>query len=94
MAAKEQALNVHVTGRVQGVGFRAWTQAQAEDLGLRGWVRNERDGSVRALIVGPDAVVATMLILLRAGPRGAVVANVATQAATPDQVPSGFAITR
>jgi acylphosphatase len=94
MAANEQALNVHVTGRVQGVGFRAWTQAQAEDLGLRGWVRNEKDGSVRALIVGPDAVVAAMLSLLRAGPRGAVVANVATEAATPDHVPSGFAITR
>lgn len=94
MAGSKRALTVHVTGQVQGVGFRAWTQAQAESLGLRGWVRNERDGSVRALIVGPDAVVGVMLTLLHDGPRGAVVADVVSEAVTPDHVPHGFAITR
>lgn len=90
----EQALNVHVTGRVQGVGFRAWTRAQAEGLGLRGWVRNEQDGSVRALIAGPENAVAQMMRLVREGPRGAVVSSVAMQAALPHQVPPGFAILR
>lgn len=93
MAETEQSLRVHVTGRVQRVGFRAWTQAQAERLGLRGWVRNEDDGSVRALVVGPDAAVAAMLLLLREGPRGAVVADVVSEAAEPDAASPGFAIT-
>ncbi len=84
MTETKQALRVHITGRVQGVGFRAWTQAEAEKLGLRGWVRNEGDGSVRALVVGPDAAVAAMLLLLREGPRGAVVADVVSEAAEPE----------
>ncbi|RUM95667.1 acylphosphatase [Pseudaminobacter arsenicus] len=93
MAETEQALQVHVTGRVQRVGFRAWTQAQAERLGLHGWVRNERDGSVRALIVGPEAAVTAMLLLLREGPRGAVVSDVVTEAVEPGAASPGFAIT-
>ena len=48
-----------ITGRVQGVFFRAWTQATAQDLGLQGGVRNRLDGSVEAQVSGaPEAVVA------------------------------------
>ncbi|NRB17607.1 MAG: acylphosphatase [Rhodobacteraceae bacterium] len=47
------ALRARITGRVQGVTFRAWTRSEAEQRGLSGWVRNEPDGSVRALLIGP-----------------------------------------
>jgi acylphosphatase len=43
-----------ITGRVQGVFFRAWTQTTAEELGLRGMVRNRTDGSVEAQVSGPS----------------------------------------
>ena len=57
-----------VTGRVQGVWYRAWTQKTAEKLGLSGWVRNRSDGAVEALFSGPDAKVAEMLRQCRKGP--------------------------
>ena len=66
---------VRITGKVQGVSFRVWTRIEAEKLGLNGWVRNEDDGSVRALIVGSDAAVAAMLKRLWEGPRGAAVSG-------------------
>lgn len=46
MSAAGAAVLVHVTGRVQGVGFRYWTLEEAVRLGIKGWVRNEPDGSV------------------------------------------------
>lgn len=69
-------LHVIIHGRVQGVGFRAWTHHQAELHGLRGWVRNRRDGTVEALFSGPDDRVEAMLTACRLGPRGAVVDRV------------------
>jgi acylphosphatase len=57
-----------IRGRVQGVGFRAWTQHQGELRGLTGWVRNRRDGSVEAVVSGRAAEVAQMVC--REGPRG------------------------
>ena len=59
----ERAFLVSIQGRVQGVGFRMWTEHQARIIGLRGWVRNEPDGSVTALVGGPEEVVAKMLEL-------------------------------
>lgn len=59
---------VRIAGRVQGVGFRYWTQQQARALGLSGWVRNEPDGSVRAVFHGADEAVRTMLAKCRSGP--------------------------
>ena len=46
--------HVVIRGRVQGVGFRAWTEYTALELGLQGWVRNRRDGAVEALFVAGD----------------------------------------
>ena len=90
---EDMALRVRVSGRVQGVWFRAWTRARAEELGLRGWVRNEADGSVSALIAGPGAAVAEMLRDLHKGPDAALVASVETTAAeAPMEV--GFVIRR
>jgi acylphosphatase len=63
------AMIVSVTGRVQGVSFRAWTKSAAEARGLSGWVRNEADGSVSALIEGPYEGVAAMIEALGRGPR-------------------------
>jgi len=91
---EEKAVSVRVTGRVQGVGFREWTRHQATDLGLTGWVRNEPDGSVSALLVGPDAAVDTMLERLYHGPSYARVASVTGEPATPGERFSDFRITR
>jgi acylphosphatase len=62
---------VVVRGQVQGVGFRAWAEVTALELGVEGWVRNCRDGSVEALLAGPEEVVLTMIELCRDGPPGA-----------------------
>ena len=52
MANERRTVRVQITGRVQGVGFRAWTRSRSRAFGLAGWVRNEPDGSVSALIQG------------------------------------------
>lgn len=75
----ETTKRVRVTGLVQGVGFRAWTAARASRLGLDGWVRNEPDGSVSALISGDVAQVEQMLAELRKGPPGSDVADLAAE---------------
>jgi acylphosphatase len=89
-----RAIRVRVTGRVQGVGFRAWTRRQAQRRGLAGWVRNEPDGSVAALIAGPPAAVEAMVGLLRAGPPGAAVAGVQIDEADASDAGRDFAVRR
>lgn len=69
-------LHIRITGRVQGVAYRAWAQAEAEALGLSGWVRNCRDGAVEAVICGPREAVQAMIEACRAGPRLADVDDV------------------
>jgi acylphosphatase len=93
MAFQHQAFQVHVTGRVQGVGFRDWTAREARRLGLAGWVRNEPDGSVAALIAGPGDAVAAMIERLWKGPRLASVSDVKTQAVSVADMPADFHIT-
>jgi acylphosphatase len=85
---------VRVTGRVQGVGFRAWTRGEAVRLGLTGWVRNEPDGSVLTLLVGREEAVAQMIQRLRVGPRGAAVSGIERLQPEAGDIPQGFAITR
>lgn len=68
-----RTLQVRIAGRVQGVGYRAFVEREAVALGLSGWVRNRRDGSVEALFSGPAEDVEAMLAACRRGPRGAVV---------------------
>jgi len=91
--AVDRTMRVRVTGRVQGVWFRGWTKDEATRRGLRGWVDNEADGSVRALIAGPEAAVHAMLDALHEGPDAARVDRVE---ATPveDAVPEGFTVRR
>ena len=73
------AVELHVTGRVQGVAYRACTQQEAERLGVTGWVRNEPDGSVVVHVEGePDAVDA-LVAWCRRGPSGSRVRDVAVR---------------
>ena len=62
-----------VQGRVQGVGFRAFVEAEALKRGLEGWVRNRRDGSVEAVFAGNETAVADMIEISRQGPFGSQV---------------------
>jgi acylphosphatase len=89
----EACVRVRVTGRVQGVWFRGWTRDRAARLGLRGWVRNEADGSVAALIAGPEAAVAEMVDALHRGPERARVVSVEAHPSV-EAPPEGFVVTR
>ena len=73
-----------IRGIVQGVGFRYAMMAQARLLGLNGWVRNRRDGSVEAMIAGSAGQVAAMLEWSRLGPGGAAVDDVMVETASGD----------
>jgi acylphosphatase len=68
-----------VTGRVQGVAFRAFTVDEARDRGLTGWVRNLADGSVELEAQGDDARVAELLAWCAHGPPAARVSGVAVE---------------
>jgi acylphosphatase len=70
------ARHVSVTGRVQGVFFRAWMQQQADALGVTGWVRNCPDGRVDAHVEGEEAAVRKLIEKLHEGPPAARVENV------------------
>ena len=88
-----RAISVRIRGRVQGVAFRAWTEFRATGLDLDGWVRNEPDGSVLALIAGPEEKVARMLEALHRGPDHARVDSVETGVGE-DPGETGFEIRR
>ena len=77
MSSPARAVRLRITGRVQGVGYRAWAMQMAARLGVRGWVRNRSDGSVEALVIGEDGAVDRMIEACREGPFGARVADVA-----------------
>ena len=84
MAAATGAVRLRITGRVQAVGYRAWAIETATSLGLRGWVRNRRDGAVEALASGSEEAVAAMIKACRRGPPAARVADVAVVDAEDD----------
>lgn len=63
----EKCVRAVITGKVQGVYFRAFTQEEAENLNLSGWVRNLPSGAVEALICGPADLVAIMVDWLATG---------------------------
>ena len=71
------AAEIVVSGMVQGVGYRFFTQRVAEELKLSGWVRNLPDGRVQAEVEGPRARVEELLTRLRVGPRLSSVTDVA-----------------
>ena len=73
-----------IAGRVQGVGYRMWAERTAAQLGIRGWVRNRRDGSVELLATGDDEAIAALIEACRQGPRAAVVTDVTASDAEDD----------
>lgn len=72
----EKSLHVRISGKVQGVFYRVWTKGTADDLGLSGWVKNNRDGSVEAVFSGDADNVEQMLNLCLSGPPEAEVSNI------------------
>ena len=82
-------VRVVISGRVQGVWFRAWTTQEASARGLDGWVRNRRDGTVEAVFSGPVETVDAMTALCWNGPPAAHVETVETFA-DADPVEPGF----
>ncbi|TPK90925.1 MULTISPECIES: acylphosphatase [unclassified Mesorhizobium] len=91
MLGEQRAVRARISGTVQGVSYRVWTRGEAMRLGLTGWVRNERDGSVAALIAGADAAVMAMIERLWQGPPGALVSKVEIEEAS-DDMPVDFRI--
>jgi len=83
---KARRLRIH--GRVQGVFYRGWAVEAARDLGLSGWVRNRRDGTVEMVISGDEDEVRTMIEHARRGPPAARVERVDIEEI--EEVPPGF----
>lgn len=85
------AVDVSVSGRVQGVAFRACAEQEARRLGVRGWVRNEPDGSVAGHFEGEREAVDALVAWCREGPRMAHVSHVAVREGASTGA-TGFAV--
>ncbi len=83
------ARRVRVHGQVQGVWFRDWTVERALALGLDGWVRNRRDGTVEIVARGPAEAIEALVAACHEGPPAASVALVEVED-TPGLVGTGF----
>ena len=80
--------HLSISGQVQGVGFRYYMQRKARELGVTGWVRNCRDGSVAAAVQGTPEAVNSMIAWARRGPASALVREVTIADGSGDY--SGF----
>ncbi|NKB20833.1 MAG: acylphosphatase [Alphaproteobacteria bacterium] len=83
------AIKATISGRVQGVWYRGWTVENAQVLGLDGWVRNRKDGTVEACFSGAEALIQEMLSRCRSGPIAARVTSVSEEPAEK-LPPAGF----
>lgn len=83
---------VTVTGTVQGVSYRWYTMQEANRLGLVGWVRNERDGTVQLEVQGPEADVEQLIAWLHSGPPLARVVGVDVEEIAPTTVDIDFSV--
>ena len=72
----DKTCHLRIRGRVQGVGFRMFVEREARERVLNGWVRNRRDGSVEALVQGPEDAVDALIARVRTGPPSARVTDV------------------
>jgi acylphosphatase len=85
-----EELHAYVYGRVQGVGFRYFVVQKAHALALRGYARNNSDGSVEVLAQGPRPAIEHLLLYLRQGPSAAQVRDVRVTWDVPTEHMSGF----
>jgi len=85
----EELLHIVVRGRVQGVGFRSFTEQQARRLGIAGWVRNRPGGEVELLARLPAGVKERFLAALREGPPAARVEALEVRSAAAEQIAPG-----
>jgi acylphosphatase len=69
------SVHVRVSGRVQGVFYRAYTKAQAQELGIKGWVRNVPGGGVEAVLEGERQKVGELVGLMKTGPEGSMISG-------------------
>ncbi len=92
MSSTQICRHVVISGRVQGVGFRAGTRHKAASLGLSGWVRNLPHGDVEVKAWGDPAAVQQLMDWCRHGPPYARVTNLTIDEATPDENVSGFGV--
>ncbi len=90
--AANERIKLRVTGRVQGVYYRASTQERARALGLSGWVRNTRDGAVELEAEGPASAIEALVEWCRQGPPAARVRDVAIDSVEPTGQSAGFEI--
>jgi acylphosphatase len=81
--AERVRVEATIRGRVQGVGFRYFVLREALDLDLEGWVANGPDGTVRCVVEGPRGRVNVLVELLRTGPPGGRVDDVAIDVLAP-----------
>lgn len=84
---------VRIYGRVQGVFFRNWAMGKARGLGVRGWVRNRRDGCVELVAYGEDEALEALVAACRSGPPAAEVERIEVEIAEGEGPPSGFRVT-
>lgn len=92
MNEEMKRLRARVSGRVQGVGFRYYVLENAQQMGLKGWVRNRRDGSVELLAEGSQFVLENLIKAVWQGPRSSAVQDVITDWETPTGEFSRFRI--
>jgi acylphosphatase len=86
-------VRVRIHGRVQGVFFRNWTMDRARALGVRGWVRNRRDGSVELVAHGEDEAVESLVAACRTGPPAAKVERIEVTTEKGEGPLAGFRVT-
>ena len=83
-----------VNGKVQGVGFRAFTQDQATQKGIVGWVRNREDGSVELEAEGPRGILDDFLKVLKQGPDLSQVEHITVDWKAANRQTKGFTVLR
>lgn len=88
----QKTIRAVVSGRVQGVFFRAYTQEAAIRYGVKGWVRNLPDGSVEALVSGESEQVDRMIGWLHTGSPSSLVSRVTLEETEPDEQFASFEI--
>src|SRR5688500_10989285 len=91
---EKSSVHLNISGRVQGVYYRASMLQEAQRLGLTGWVMNRPDGSVAAVAEGGQAKIEELIAWCRQGPPGARVSAVEVQWQKPENNFVGFAIRR